>query len=123
MWWPTLHQVCLAAAACLLLIRTTGADELDDLIDSVEDVVNRVAEEATREFAGRFPLVQACQCSRHACASTFDASDTCHEELGDAEMCEGCTGQKVGTQSVVDLSAPTQNFGCDKTPVSGMPFS
>ena len=80
----------------LFLLHKTNGDELDDLIMSVEAVVNQVADNATIAFLRRFPEVFACECSPHACASEFMVTDTCHQELGDAELCGSCTGQKVG---------------------------
>ena len=88
------------AFAFLLLLQALNADKLDELIDSVEAVVNKVAKEATVEFRRRFETVAECRCSDHACGSQFRSTDTCHQELGDAELCADCSGQKVPDKRV-----------------------
>lgn len=89
------YAVAFAFLLLLLLLQALNADKLDELIDSVESVVNRVAEEATVAFRRRFDTVAECRCSHHACGSEFASSDTCHEELGDTVTCPDCLGQKV----------------------------
>eukprot|EP00803_Ostreobium_quekettii_P004953 evm.model.scf_2980.1 EVM.evm.TU.scf_2980.1 scf_2980:6668-10390(-) len=93
--------VANALDGALWLVLLLGAwnvargDELDDLLDSVENVVNQVALEASNEFRSRFSTVPKCACTPHACGSVFSASDTCHMELGDSETCGECKGQKL----------------------------
>ncbi|CAD7696234.1 unnamed protein product [Ostreobium quekettii] len=97
----------LAAGACLLLLLgAPAADEVDDLIDGVEAVVERVAEAATDAFSGRFASVADCGCSPHACGSEFGTSE-CVEDIGDAELCGGCTGQKLSLAESFILTPPT----------------
>eukprot|EP00803_Ostreobium_quekettii_P003641 evm.model.scf_271.4 EVM.evm.TU.scf_271.4 scf_271:55132-59306(+) len=106
----------LAPLALVLLLGGVCADELDDLIDSVEAVVNLIAEDASAAFAGRSEAAKACECSRHACGGEFDASDECHEELGDAELCGECTGQKLDFSQSFVLTSPatdTENMAAD----------
>eukprot|EP00803_Ostreobium_quekettii_P009407 evm.model.scf_1763.1 EVM.evm.TU.scf_1763.1 scf_1763:8834-16698(+) len=108
-----------AWAAALLLLLLPGAaqgDRLDDLIASVEDVVDEIAGQAEEAFKRRFPTVLACECSRHACDGEFDFSDTCHEELGDSELCGECAGQKLDFNNSFVLTPPGTdplNMGAD----------
>eukprot|EP00803_Ostreobium_quekettii_P007877 evm.model.scf_1184.1 EVM.evm.TU.scf_1184.1 scf_1184:34728-38486(-) len=100
------RRLALLALALLLAAAPAAADELDDLIGSVEAVVNEVADKAAEVFKKRFPEVAKCECSRHACASEFDASDKCHQELGDAELCGDCPGQKLDFSKSFVLTPP-----------------
>ena len=95
MWHKWLRIAFVVTITALVPLHTPTADKLDELIDSVESVVNKVAEEATAEFRDRFAKVAECQCTRHACGSEFDLTDTCHTDLGDAALCSDCSGQKV----------------------------
>eukprot|EP00803_Ostreobium_quekettii_P003640 evm.model.scf_271.3 EVM.evm.TU.scf_271.3 scf_271:42136-47602(+) len=100
---------CACAVALLLLLQPRGAvgDALDDLIGSVEGVVNQVADRATEAYRTRFTSVAACACSRHACDGDFAAGGTCHQELGDSELCGGCSGQKLDFENSFVLTPPT----------------
>ena len=93
--WKT--ATVAALIVLLLAVDSCRADELDDLIQRVETVVNRVAANATKMFANRFSLVGNCECSVHACSSEFRESHTCTTRLGNDSVClpQGCSGKKV----------------------------
>eukprot|EP00803_Ostreobium_quekettii_P003158 evm.model.scf_2142.1 EVM.evm.TU.scf_2142.1 scf_2142:9069-12516(+) len=96
----------IAATILLLLLGSAAADEVDDLIDSVEAVVEKIADEATAAFAKRFESVEGCACSPHACGSDFESSE-CAEDIGDAELCGACAGQKLSFEESFILTPPT----------------
>eukprot|EP00803_Ostreobium_quekettii_P008287 evm.model.scf_1782.1 EVM.evm.TU.scf_1782.1 scf_1782:21262-26533(-) len=109
------HAASLLLVFLLLLPGGPRADELDDLIDSVQSVVDSVAAEATVAFQRRSSTVPRCECTHHACGGAFSASDSCHTEIGDAPLCGTCSGQKLDFNESFVLTPPTTDVS-DLTP-------